>query len=142
RRHARRGSAKSIPIMLSKRRYQSVRCRLYGFVVLIHILLRWWLQIIPIYAGKRRPRVSSLSGTRRSPITKARAVDATGIPIEPTWRTPAPTRNVIPAPQKRAKEVANAKALARHSVGYCSGSHSVYTEKLAPPKPRKNSHTK
>ena len=44
----------------------------------------------------------------------------------------------MPAPPKRAKEVEKAKALARHSVGYCSGSQRVYTAKLAPPKPRKN----
>src|SRR6266849_2559288 len=35
------------------------------------------------------------------------------------------TRNVIPAPPNRAKEVENANALARHSVGYCSGNHRV-----------------
>ena len=75
-------------------------------------------------------------------MAKAMPVSATGVPSEPKWRTPAPTKNVIPAPMKRAKDVEKAKALARHSVGYCSGSHRVYTEKLAPPRPRKNRQTK
>lgn len=72
-------------------------------------------------------------------MAKAIAVIATGTPSEPKWRTPAPTRKVMPAPPKRANDVA--KALARHSVGYCSGSQSVYTAKLAPPSPRKNRQT-
>jgi hypothetical protein len=50
---------------------------------------------------------------------------ATGVPSDPKCRTLAPTKKVIPAPPNRAKEVENAKALARHSVGYCSGSHNV-----------------
>src|SRR5271163_2422723 len=94
------------------------------------------------YDGKVCPRVSAPSGVSSRPMAKAIPVSATGVPTEPKWRTPAPTRKVIPAPAKRAKEVEKAKALARHSVGYCSGSQSVYTEKLAPPKPRKKRHTK
>ena len=48
----------------------------------------------------------------------------------------------MPAPAKRPTEVANANALARQSVGYCSGSQSVYIAKFAPPMPRKNRTTK
>ena len=33
---------------------------------------------------------------------------------------------------KRPNEVANAKALARHSVGYCSGNQTVNTQKPSP----------
>src|SRR5260370_33258642 len=54
---------------------------------------------------------------------------------------PAPTRNVRPAPAKRPMLVVNAKALTRHSVGYCSGIQKEYTTKLAPPNPRKNVHS-
>src|ERR1700722_12042225 len=72
-----------------------------------------------------RPLVSSPHGVRSRPAAKAIAVRATGVPMLPKWRTPAPTRKVIAAPMKRAKEVEKAKALARHSVGYCSGSQRV-----------------
>lgn len=94
------------------------------------------------YAGKCLPRVSAANGIRSSPSAKAIEVMATGVPSDPKWRTPAPTRKVIPAPPNRANEVENAKALARHSVGYCSGSQRVYTAKLAPPNPRKKRQTK
>jgi hypothetical protein len=77
------------------------------------------------YAGKRWPRVSSPNGIRSSASAKAIEVIATGVPSEPKCRTPAPTRKVIPAPPNRANEVENANALARHSVGYCSGSQRV-----------------
>src|ERR1700691_5369733 len=76
-------------------------------------------------AGSDLPRVSAAKGISSRPSAKAIEVSATGIPSEPKCRTPAPTRNVIPAPPKRAKDVENANALARHSVGYCSGSHRV-----------------
>src|SRR5208283_4785754 len=95
-----------------------------------------------IYDGKVCPRVSAPKGVSTSPMAKAMPVSATGVPIDPKCRTPAPTRNVIPAPANRANEVEKAKALARHSVGYCSGNHSVNTEKFAPPSPRKNRQTK
>ena len=52
-------------------------------------------------------------------------VSATGVPMVCMRATPAPTRKVMPAARKRPKEVAKAKALPRHSVRYCSGSHSV-----------------
>jgi hypothetical protein len=52
---------------------------------------------------------------------KATEVIATGVPSEPKWRMPAPTMHAIAAPPNRANDVAKAKALARHSVGYCSG---------------------
>src|ERR1051326_2378917 len=48
----------------------------------------------------------------------------------------------MPAPANRPIDVANAKALARQSVVYCSGSHSVYIAKFAPPRPRKNNTRK
>src|SRR5215472_12017648 len=101
-----------------------------------------FLQTRRFYAGRHSPRVSAPKGTRSNPIAKAIEVSATGIPKEPYQCTPAPTRNVIPAPAKRANEVENANALARHSVGYCSGSQSVYTAKFAPPNPRKNRQAK
>ena len=66
------------------------------------------------------------------------AVSATGYPSVPHLAIPAPTRNVIPAPANRANDVANANALARHSVGYCSGNQIVYTAKFAPPNPSAN----
>ena len=69
-------------------------------------------------------------------------VSATGVPMVWKCATPAPTRNVMPAPAKRPIDVANANALARHSVEDRSGSHSVYIAKFAPPTPRKNSTTK
>src|SRR5580658_2559127 len=94
------------------------------------------------YAGKCVPRVSAANGIRSSPSAKATEVIATGVPSDPKCRTPAPTRKVIPAPPNRANEVEKAKALARHSVGYCSGSQRVYTAKLAPPNPRKKRQTK
>ena len=50
------------------------------------------------------------------PITNAIDVSATGVPIVWKRATPAPTRNVMPAPANRPTEVANAKALARQSV--------------------------
>ena len=46
--------------------------------------------------------------------------------------------NILMAPRKRPKEVQKAKALARISVGYCSGSHRLYMAKLPPARPRKN----
>src|SRR5689334_3972120 len=95
-----------------------------------------------VYAGRHSPRVSVPKGTSSKPIAKAIDVSATGIPSEPYRCTPAPTRNVIPAPANRAREVENANALARHSVGYCSGSQIVYTAKFAPPNPRKKRQTK
>jgi len=69
-------------------------------------------------------------------------VSATGTPIVWKCDTPVPTRNVMPAPANRPTDVVNANALARHSVAYCSGSHSVYIAKFAPPMPRKNKQTK
>src|SRR5690348_4850790 len=101
-----------------------------------------FLQTRRFYAGRHSPRVSAPKGMSNKPIANAIEVNATGIPSEPYRWTPAPTRNVIPAPAKRAIEVENANALARHSVGYCSGSHSVYTAKFAPPNPRKKRQTK
>src|ERR1700678_3570540 len=92
--------------------------------------------------GRRSPRVSAAKGIRSNPRAKATELIAPGVPRDPKGRTPAPTRKVIPAPPKRANDVEKAKALARHSVGYCSGSQRVYTAKLAPPSPRKNRQTK
>src|SRR5208282_5939876 len=71
-----------------------------------------------LHAGRDCPRVSAPKGIRRSPTANASAVIATGIPSEPYRCTPLPTRKVIAAPPKRAKDVEKAKALARHSVGY------------------------
>ena len=48
----------------------------------------------------------------------------------------------MPTPTNRPTELMNAIALARQSVGYCSGSHSVYIAKLAPPNPSRNMQTK
>lgn len=61
-------------------------------------------------------------------------VNATSVPIVWKYRIPAPTRNVTHAEAKRPTEVENAKALARHSVGYRSGSQMGYITKLAPPR--------
>jgi hypothetical protein len=91
--------------------------------------------------GSARPRVSSPKGSSSNPITNAIEVIATGVPIVWKYWTPLPTRNVMPAPAKRPTEVANANALARQSVEYCSGSQSVYIAKFAPPTPRKNRQT-
>ena len=49
-------------------------------------------------------------------------MSATGVPMVWKCATPAPTRNVIPAPANRPTDVAKANALPRHSVEYCSGS--------------------
>src|SRR3954471_16109611 len=76
-------------------------------------------------AGRGRPRVSVPRGRRARPTRKATEVRATGTPMVWKRATPAPTRKVIPAPANRPTEVAKAKAVARHSVGYCSGSHRV-----------------
>src|ERR1700731_268962 len=78
-----------------------------------------------VYAGSVWFRVSTANGISSNPKANAMEVIATGVPSDPKCRTPAPTRKVIPAAPKRANEVEKAKALARHSVGYCSGSHRV-----------------
>ena len=67
-------------------------------------------------------------------MRNATDVIATGIPIVPKYETPAPTRNVMPAPANRPTDVANANALARHSVEYCSGSHSETWRSWRPPR--------
>src|SRR5579872_3464594 len=92
-------------------------------------------------AGKCLPLVSSPKGTSANPSRKINADIATGIPIVWKWRIPMPTRNVKPAAVKRPKLVMKAKALARHSVLYCSGSQKEYTMKFAPPKPSSTEHT-
>src|SRR5262245_3999850 len=94
------------------------------------------------YVGSGLPVVSSPKGRSANPIRNAIDVSATGVPIVWNYGTPARTRNVMPAPTNRPADVANANALARHSVGYCSGSHNVYIAKLAPPSPRNQSTTK
>src|SRR5436190_3631215 len=93
-------------------------------------------------AGSVLPRVSSPKGRRSRPTKNAIEVSATGVPMVWKYVTPKPTRKVMPAPTNRPADVAKANALARQSVGYCSGSHSVYIAKLAPPRPRKNSTMK
>src|ERR1700757_840187 len=90
-----------------------------------------------VHPGSGFPAVSSPKGKRASPSMNATQVSATGAPILWKYETPAPTRNVIPAATKRPIEIASANALARHSVGYCSGSQSVYIAKLAPLNPKK-----
>ena len=93
-------------------------------------------------AGSVCPLVSWPKGNSSKPTTKASEVSATGVPMVWKCATPAPTKNVNPAPRNLPTEVAKANALPRHSVGYCSGNQSVYMAKLAPPRPRKNRHTK
>ena len=93
-------------------------------------------------AGSVRPRVSSPKGSSSSPTANAIEVSATGMPTVPNRATPAPTRNVIPAPAKRPTDVANANALPRQSVEYYSGSQMVYIAKFAPPTPSRKSTTK
>src|SRR5262249_18191983 len=78
-----------------------------------------------VHAGRSLPRVSTASGSIAIPMRNAIEVRATGVPIVCMRETPAPTRNVMPAAAKRPMDVANAKALPRHSVRYCSGSQSV-----------------
>ena len=57
--------------------------------------------------------------------TVATAVQATGMPSVLKCAMAAPTSSVTPAATNRPAEVAKANALARHEMGYCSGSHSV-----------------
>src|SRR5262249_38825565 len=87
------------------------------------------------YSGSFCPRVSTPQGNRKMPTRNASEVKATGVPMEAMRPTAQPTRRVTPAPRKRPEEVAKPKALPRHSVRYCSGSHSEYMAKFAPPKP-------
>src|ERR1700693_6049180 len=91
--------------------------------------------------GKTCPRVSCANGIIRSPSPNAIAVYATGFPIVPAWRTIAPIMKLTPAPMKRPNEVANANAVARTDVSYCSGSHRLNKVKFPPNNPRKNRHT-
>jgi len=87
------------------------------------------------------PGARDVQGTNRSPprgfnTDKAHPTrPSTGVPSVPKCCTPAPTRNVIPAPANRPTDVVKANALPRQSVEYCSGSHNVYIAKLAPPTP-------
>jgi hypothetical protein len=76
------------------------------------------------HAGNDLPRVSSVNGSEHQPEYEATAVTATGTPRLPYDRMPAPTRNTMATPTKRPTELMNAIALARQSVGYCSGSHN------------------
>src|ERR1700690_412820 len=94
--------------------------------------------MIMLYSGRGCPLVSTPKGSKTRPRKNASEVNATGVPIVPIEETPAPTRKVMPAPIKRPDGVANPKALARHSVRYCSGSHNEYIAKFAPPTPWKN----
>src|SRR6185295_17325648 len=88
--------------------------------------------------GSGFPLVSSAKGRKNSPIANASAVIATGTPRLPYDATPAPTRNTMPHPTNLPTELVKPMALPRHSVVYCSGIHSVYIAKFAPPMPRRN----
>ena len=68
---------------------------------------------------------------------QAAAIIAQGNAVDSFKAAKAPDSVVTLAYRRVEEEVANANALARHSVRYCSGSQSVYTQKLAPPIPRK-----
>src|SRR5208282_1228414 len=100
------------------------------------------VSVLADHDGSVCPFVSCPNGSTSSPTAKAMEVSATGMPIVWKCLTPAPTRNVKPAPKNLPTDVAKAKALPRHSVGYCSGSHNVYMAKLAPPSPRNHRATK
>ena len=84
------------------------------------------------------PLVSRPKGMTANPITKGIAVSAITEPSDPVhWISPAMAK-FAPAPKKRPNEVQKAKAVARISVGYCSGSHRLYMAKLPPARPKKN----
>ena len=89
------------------------------------------------HAGNGLPRVSIASGSSNRPSTNGMAVSATGTPRLPYWSIPIPTRKVAPAAMNRPIYVANASALPRHSVRYCSLIQVQYTAKLPPPIPTK-----
>src|SRR5206468_2537550 len=95
-----------------------------------------------VHTGSGWPFVSSPKGSRTSPSRNAIDVSATGTPRVLKWPMPAPTRNTIAQPTKRPIELVNPIALPRHSVVYCSGIHSVYIAKFAPPRPRRNTIAK
>ena len=93
-------------------------------------------------SGSSLPLVSWASGSSARPRRKATEVHATGVPMVSMRGDAGADQEGHGRRDEAAEEVAKAKALPRHSVRYCSGSHSVYTEKFAPPTPRKKRQTR
>src|SRR6185437_14419832 len=92
-------------------------------------------KLTQIHSGSVFPLVSTPHGSRKIPARNAIDVSATGTPMVPILPIDQPISSVTPAARNRPNEVANPNALARHSVRYCSGSHSAYMVKFAPPNP-------